>query len=354
MEGEEEIDDLRASLEAAIDDPDGGTEEVSRETAEPIETDAEVSARERDEHGRFKAKAGETEEGSGEQTQSRERGTDGNVADGSDSVASDAVRSLAGEHDLKAPQSWSPLAREKWNAAPPEIQQEVMKREREINIAMQGSAEARRTQETVQGLSQRYSAALQAEGVDIGTATVNVLEFASKLRFGTPIEKAQQIAGAIRHYGIDINMLDEAISNGPRQQPAQAAPQQFRDSRLDGLMAELGQMEQARNQKTVAEVTEFIGQQEFGQDVRYIMADILDVAASQNLPMTLQDAYHRAELMHPEVSKVIEQRRGAGNAQSTQAARNAASSVRNSPSVKPTGGEGDSIRDAILNAMQDS
>lgn len=46
--------------------------------------------------------------------------------------------------DLRAPSSWKPAAREKWAALPPEIQQEVVRVDREIRQTMQETAAVRR------------------------------------------------------------------------------------------------------------------------------------------------------------------------------------------------------------------
>jgi hypothetical protein len=45
----------------------------------------------------------------------------------------------------RAPQSWSPAAREEWTKTPPNVRAQITKREKEIATALQESAGDRRT-----------------------------------------------------------------------------------------------------------------------------------------------------------------------------------------------------------------
>ncbi len=89
------------------------------------------------------------------------------------------------------------------------------------------------------------------------------------------------MADICRNFGIDINLLDQALA-GQAQPPQQAQPQQqFRDPRFDELMSRLQngerQKQQAASQRAVQEVEEFAATAEFYGDVRQEMADILEV-----------------------------------------------------------------------------
>lgn len=246
---------------------------------------------------------------------------------------------------------------------PEPIRAEVAKREREMTIAMQENSEARNFMQAAQGLSQKYSAALSAEGVDLGTATANLMELSSRLRFGTPQEKADIVTKIIRNYGVDIDTLDKTLvapvqPGGLPPQGGMPPPQQpmMTDPRVDQLFAALQTQRENNQNMTVQNVENFIAAQEFGNDVRHDMADIMDSAARRGIEMTLEQAYDRACKIHPEISEIFAQReaagRNAGGASTVDAAAAAASSVRNQPAEKPTqtGGDG-SIRGAILDAI---
>lgn len=201
------------------------------------------------------------------------------------------------------------------------------------------------------------------------------LQTAATLRLGAPTEKANAIANAVMEFGVDVQALDTALSariNGPNgQQPGangngQQHPQQFRDPRVDNL---LGQMEARRQQNEqemgrsqMAEIEAFTSdpKHEFFNDVRGTVANILEVYANQGIRCTLKEAYDKACLMDPNISKVMAARNQAANnsslvrqnSQSLEAKRRAAVMPPGSPNIGP-GGENDnlSLRDSISAAL---
>jgi hypothetical protein len=261
----------------------------------------------------------------------------------------------------KAPQSWKPGAREAWNALPPDVRAEVHRRERESARMVQETAQARQVTEYVSQLQQKFAPALQAEGVDALTASANLMNLASRLRFGSPHEKATLAAQIIRSYGVDINALANVLDGQPVPQ-GQQQPQMMTDPRVDQLLAQLQGLQQQRQesvvQKAVSEVESFGGTQEFFEDVREDMADLLEVAARRGIDLSLEQAYERACQMQPEISKVLAARAAAQQAgtarQSTQRARAAASSVRGTPAGMSTNSQPDTLRAAIEAAIDDS
>lgn len=261
----------------------------------------------------------------------------------------------------KAPQSWKPGAREAWNGLPPDVRAEVHRREKESAHLAQESAQSRQVTGFVSQLQQKYAPALQAEGVDALTASANLMNLASELRFGTPQRKAQLAAQIIRNYGVDVEQLANVLDGQPQQQ-GQQQPQMMTDPRVDMLLRELQGLKQNREQAVVQKATEevetFGGTQEFFEDVREDMADLLEVAARRGIDLSLEQAYERACQMQPEISKVLAARaaaKAAGNQRgSTQRAKAAASSVRGTPTGGSTNSQPDSLRAAIEAAIDDS
>jgi len=229
---------------------------------------------------------------------------------------------------------------------------------------MQETAQARQVFSYLQNLESRFGHAIQAEGAkNVIEAAENLMGVATKLRFGTAGEKASLIANYVRHYGIDIQMLDNALAGLPPV-PAGAQAQgpaggQFQDPRVDQLLQQIETAKRQREEQAlytaVSEVETFGSDKEFFADVRDTMADLLEVASRRGLDLTLQDAYDRACLMNPDIAKVIEARRaaqaGGNRMRSTQAARHAASSVRGTPSSVSTSQPGD-LRGAIESAIE--
>jgi hypothetical protein len=57
---------------------------------------------------------------------------------------------------------------------------------------------------------------------------------------------------------------------------------------------------------------------EFFDDVRMVMADFLDMAASRNQQMSLQEAYDRACALNPEIAQIMAHRRTSQGVRSNQ------------------------------------
>jgi len=346
-------DDLAAAMDAAEDTapdttpdvvtgaPITGDQTAPTETPTIGDTQEQSDQRARDEKGRFAAKTGEAppKEAAKEPVK---------VALKSGAPPSTEPPPITEPvvPQVKAPASWKPTAREGWAKVPADIQQEVIRRERETAMALQESSEARQGFSKFREITTPYETLFRSEGVDAMTGIANMMQTTAMLATGPAPMRAQIVASLIKTYGVDIATLDAILSGqqAPQQAPQQYQPQPMRDPRLDSL---LEQAQQRTQQKAAAQL-EAVSAQEFFEDVREDMADILEVASKRGFQMSAQDAYNRAILLHPEVSKVVEQRKAAANpGGSTQRARDAASSIRGSPTAGPPAPSGGSLKDDL-------
>jgi hypothetical protein len=364
------MSELREALEAAYDAnetedaAEGVSERAETHTEEPVRAAAKEEGTERGESGRS------------DNTRDDGRDSDGRFAKRAESLEeAKAVKHEAEvaetgqpteqQHNeqieaLKPPASWKPTAREHWKSIPPDVQQEIVRRERESQQLLQDTTQSRHAASALAQLSQKYAATMAAEGApDILTATDNLAQIATRLRFGGPGEKANQIASLIKAYGVDIMQLDNILAGLPAQ-PAAMQQQNFQDPRLDRLLQEAEQTKRQREEQAAyeaqSEVHQFGANKEFFSDVRGMMADLVEVAARSGIDLSLQDAYDRAIQLHPEINKVVGQRAQAEQARnphrSTAKAKAAASSVKGSPSPGTARATGGSTRDDILAAME--
>jgi hypothetical protein len=265
----------------------------------------------------------------------------------------------------RAPISWKPATREMWNKLPVEVQAEVIRREREVDNALRTSADSRKFMEGFQQMVAPFEMHFRAEGVNAMQAVDHMLQLGAQMRAGSPTTKANIIATLVRQHGVDINLLDQVLTAQLRGGPA---PQdnpilQQLDQRLKPLtdfMAQMQGMQQQSQQRTTqqAEQTleEFLADpaNEFVADVADDMADLLDMASRRGQKMSLQDAYSRATLLHPEIAAILAQRQLTQQAtQQTEAARKAqqASASPASAGAPSQGGgneESDDIRSAVV------
>jgi len=216
--------------------------------------------------------------------------------------------------DDKAPASWTPAAREEWANTPTAIREQINKRETEISKALQEGAESRKTGERFSDVVTRFSSVIAAEGVqDPIVGFEELMKTMTTMRMGSPQQKANQLAGFVKNYGVDIGMLDSALAGAapPAVDPMEARLNE-RMAPVNDLLNRINQAEQntlhQQNQNINNEVEAFGAKAEFFTDVRLDMADIIEVAEKQGRPLTLDQAYERACALNPEIAKVMQGR----------------------------------------------
>lgn len=330
----EQIDALEASNEpmAANEPTDTAVDAPATETPAPAEPEAKTPHEGRDEKGRFapKAKVQETPQAAGQPS-----------PDSAPPPPGPAAAAPAPTPELKAPQSWKAGIREKWATLPAEVQQEVNRRERETTIALQEASEARKGWQTFRETVAPFEAMIRAEKTEPMQAVANLLQTAAALRTAPPVHKAALIANMVKTFGVPIEALDQALAG---QTPAANQPMQgeYRDPRVDQLLAQLQGAQQQREQelhaKMASELQAFQEKSEFFEDVRNDMATLMRAAELDKRDLSLEQAYNAAiQMFHPDIAEILRQReaaKAATNAQaSTARAKAASSSVRPSPAT---------------------
>lgn len=341
--------------------------EVSEVAVGATEAEPESTARERDENGRFKAAAdaveaaseaaGAVEGGEGEPTPAVTPPVDASEAQPVEGAPAEPVI------EVRAPQSWKPGAREHWAKLPPEVQTEVARREIETARVLSETAEARKQATAFREVYAPYEAMIRAEGGTPEKAAADLFQTAAALRTAPPHHKANLVAHIVKQYGVDVSMLDAALSGiiagNPQQQQQPMQQQPMQDPRLDQMLSVMQQnqqqAQQSQQQAATQEVESFSVNHEFYSDVREDMADLIEMADRRQVTLSLEDAYTRAVRVHPEISAIIAQREQAQNAQAatTQRVKNkaAASSVSGSPAGAPPSSGPLTRRQAIEDAF---
>lgn len=260
------------------------------------------------------------------------------------------------------PGGWGPKARESWAKLPPEVRAEVAKREREIAVGMQQSAQARQAMTQLNQVLEPYRQGLMQAGVNDPFQAIGTLfKTESQLRYGNVQEKAHTVANLIKNYGVDIATLDSIlVGEAPRGNP-QSEIERLLDQRLAPVNQLLHQQQLAeqqaayeQQQRATQTVGEFSQNAEFINEVRNEMADLLDLAASRGRPMSLQEAYDIACSVHPEVKDILSRRQKEqqlmGNRQQMERKRAAASSLVGRRGGDGAGAPAQDIRSAIEDA----
>jgi hypothetical protein len=261
----------------------------------------------------------------------------------------------------RAPQGWTPAEREKWASLPDDIKARVVQREREINIKLNETAEARKFADAIQQTITPYMAMIQSEGGTPVTAIASLFQTAGALRTAPPQQKAQLVASLVKQFGIDINMLDQAIvGQGPAVDPIEERINQRVNQAIAPMQQRYQQMEMQQQQEMQAQqaqvhnsVAQFVDSQPYGDVVRSEMAMIMRYAAENNISMTLEECYRRACQMNPQVASLVGQQQQHQQLQQQNSAAQNARGRAVSISGAPTGGgmqqetQADDIRGAI-------
>lgn len=351
-------EDLNAAFEVAEKStatapPDEPVQSAPKESSAPVEapttgeeTEGQRAERLRDERGRF-AKADEKAPAAAQEPAEAPAPTTEAAKPSEPATAKPEAPAFAKE-GARAPQSWKPAVREKFASLPPEVQEEAIRVDREVRKTMQESAEARQTYQRLREVFAPAEPYLRAQNLDPIGFTQSAVQTAMALAAGTQTTKAQALVQLIKTYGVDIQALDAALTGQVVPGSAQPQPEAYRDPRVDQLLQTIEQAKSQRAQQMEAQARAEIAkveQEEFFEDVRLDMADLLDSYQRRGVALTPTEAYRKATLMHPEISKVLQQREAAQQAAnpsgSTQRARAAAASVRGSPPGPSLAGQSD-------------
>jgi hypothetical protein len=117
-------------------------------------------------------------------------------------------------------------------------------------------------------------------------------------------------------------LVGEAPQANPNQQMQQMIDQRMQP--VNQMMNQLAGMQQNKVQEqhngANQQIGEFAQNAEFINDVRYDMADLMDLASKRGQNLSLQDAYDKACSVHPQVSGVLQKRWEQENLQTKQSA----------------------------------
>jgi len=248
-----------------------------------------------------------------------------------------------------APNTWKKEVAEKWETLPPDVQEEVARREADFHKGIEQYKTKAQFAETIERTLQPYMATIQSLGVAPDIAIRELLTADHKLRYGQPHEKAAYFQQLARSYGVDLGDVGQIQ---PQQQidPAIKALQD-RYEQLSGWVQNKTMLEQQQEQTTLnSEIAKFAADpvHKHFEAVREYMSTLLQGGRASDL----QGAYEQAVWANPSTrAELIAEQQKAAKEEATrkaQEAKRAASvNVRRRPEMpvqKPIGSMEDTIR----------
>lgn len=344
-------DELAAALTADAASQDAGTLEATPAPAPAAapatpapegETPAQAADRARDEAGRFAKQATP-------------------VTPPPDPKTPSGAAEPAATQTITPPPSWSATAKADWGKLPPHIQQEVLKREGDIqNGKAQWDQKAERFNALDQVLAPR-SERFRLAGVSEAQAVQQLFAAADLLeRNGR-----DGIIYLARQYGVDLRQFAQG-GQAPAQQQAHPALQQLYGE-INTLKGALAQQQQTASQADQTRLAQTIDQ--FRADPKNVYFENVRTAMGHlirgNPGLTLQEAYDQATWANPEIRPLLLRSQQDASAAEVQAAarakaiaaRQASGSVVGSPtpgSSAANGGAANTLREELVRAFADA
>jgi hypothetical protein len=260
-----------------------------------------------------------------------------------------------------APVGLPPEAREAWKDTPPAVQKALAKREADFANGIKHYAEQAKRADGMDKSLAPYSQFFAMNG-GVGAVLPSLLQTGSMLQMGSPQQKAESIAGLIKQFGVDVRALDNFLVGAapPPGQQQQTEFNQAMDARLAPMQQQLQyyqqrdqQQAQSEQQVVANEVSAFSTdpKNEFYNDLRSDMADIMDMSANRGVKLTMQEAYDKAAMLNPTINQILLSRQGQQN---VDGKRRAASSIHGGPGGSGGGQAHDTMRSAIEDAWDNA
>lgn len=201
---------------------------------------------------------------------------------------------------LQPPKTWRPEAAAKFATLPPEVQQEILKREEDIFKGLESYKADASIGKALKAVVQPYLQIFQSQGIDPMQQISGLMRAHVALATGTPEQKQQFFQHLAKEYGVELGMeapyIDPQVA-GLQKQLAEL------QSRLNGR--EQQEIAEARS-KLQAEIDAFASDpaHQYFDEVANDIAGLLRSGAAKSL----QEAYEKAVWANP-ITRAKEQAR---------------------------------------------
>jgi hypothetical protein len=220
---------------------------------------------------------------------------------------------------VEAPRTWRPDAQAKWTALPPEVQQEVLKREEDMFKGLNVYKEDAQRGKAFNSVFEPHMPLLQQTGLDPVGLTKELFNAHILLATGTPQAKADFMQHLMKSYGVELAQTDPSLA--PYVDPTVSALQK----QLEAVQSKLADRDRqelsVKQQQLQKEADTFKGElKAFSEDPKneFFFEVATDIAAFVGQGVPLKDAYQKAcwqneavrqKLVDRETAKKLEETR---------------------------------------------
>lgn len=236
------------------------------------------------------------------------------------------------------PDTWTKGAKEKWGTLPPELKQEIRKRESDIAKYVGETKASVGVAQAFEKVVSPYLGIYQERGIDPWKQVSSLLQAHAALTWGTPEQKIQGFTALAQGAGIDLTAFAKGDSVGALNSPAMQRIQQLEDQIRQlqgGVTTVTSEIQAARTAELETAVLAFAQDTEAHPhfwDVQEQIQHFIRTGAAS----TLQDAYDLAVMANPvtrekvldaRARKLAEQQASAANARAAKARKAVAVNV---------------------------
>jgi hypothetical protein len=225
----------------------------------------------------------------------------------------------------RAPSTWKPAARAEFDKLPPTIKAEIHRREADFSNGQAQLIPDATLGRELRGVIDPFRGMIEAEGGTPARAVADLFRTAAIFRTGSQQQKLQAVAQVCDQFHVDLTPLFNVIQQQRGGQPLpQGQPQQFRDPRVDQILAtqnlEKQQAQQREQAQTESTVTRWMNEQDAqGNPKREYLGDVINEMSalvpqirasdpSMTHAQALDAAYDRAIWAHPEIRTLLNQK----------------------------------------------
>jgi hypothetical protein len=322
LAGDDGAADVPDPAPAAANEADDGEDEEAKTPAEGEEKPSDGRVRGPD--GKFVAKATET---------------------GQDTPVTTETATEAPQEPIRVPPGWSPAAKAKFAGLDPDIQNEILKREKDFSVGLQDRTNALKRYEPLEQVLAPHRQKWAVAGVDEATAVKQLLAASDWLER----DPATAIAYLAKQYGLG------ALPTGTAQPQAQPESN-GQNPQLTALQQELQDLKQQIASQSEAgllsQIEAFKSDPKnlYFENVREDMAALINAGRAK----TLEEAYDKACWMRDDIRPLLQTAQVTKDPANVQKAKAAAVSITGSPAqarvpqTNATSSIEDDIRAAIL------
>tara|TARA_R110000868_G_scaffold92457_2_gene256606 strand:- start:13777 stop:14823 length:1047 start_codon:yes stop_codon:yes gene_type:complete len=190
----------------------------------------------------------------------------------------------------RPPASWKKEYHPLWTSADPKLREYAFQREEQMRAGVEPLLPKAQLADAITKAAEPYMNTINGLGTDIPTAVRGLMQSDHELRTLPPDQKYAKFMQLAQYYGVNLSGMDQQVQSYGAPDPLLYNVQNEVLSLKGQLSAFQQQQTAAEEQKILADVNKFAAKAEHFEELRPVMAQLLQSGVVDNL----EDAYEKA------------------------------------------------------------